>query len=79
MLLPQALIAVLAAGVFKWINERYESSLFGGETKRDTDEIVWLFRATGVLAFIGCIVTRFFGETRWEGSVRKRLNVKRWI
>ncbi|GAA5971975.1 hypothetical protein JCM3765_000616, partial [Sporobolomyces pararoseus] len=79
MLLPQALIAILAAAAFKFVNARFDSSLFGGETKRDTDEIVWLFRATGILAFIGSIVTRFFGETRWEGSVRKRLNVKRWI
>ncbi|GAA5998374.1 hypothetical protein JCM5350_005881 [Sporobolomyces pararoseus] len=79
MLLPQALVAILAAAAFKFVNARFDSSLFGGETKRDTDEIVWLFRATGILAFIGSVVTRFFGETRWEESVRKRLNVKRWI
>lgn len=79
MLLPQALVAILAAAAFMFVNRRFDSALFGGETKRDTDGIVWLFRATGVLAFVGSIVTRFFGETRWEESVRKRLNVKRWI
>ncbi|GAA5911919.1 uncharacterized protein JCM6883_000734 [Sporobolomyces salmoneus] len=79
MLLPQMLIALLAAGAFKFVNDHFDAKIFDGETKRDTMEIVWLFRATGALAFVGCVVTRFFGETRWEQSVRKRLNVKRWI
>jgi len=79
MLLPQALIALLAAAAFKFVNERFNAEELGGETKRDTDEIVWLFRATGVLALIGSLITRFIGETRWEKSVRKKLNVRRWI
>ncbi|GAA6018008.1 hypothetical protein JCM11491_000029 [Sporobolomyces phaffii] len=79
MLVPQIVIATAAAAAFKFVNARYDAAAFGGETKRDTDEIVWLFRATGVLALGGCVVTRFFGETRWEETVRNRLNVKRWI
>jgi len=79
MLLPQALIALLAAAAFKFVNERFDAEELGGETKRDTDEIVWLFRATGVLALIGSLITRFIGETRWEKSVREKLNVRRWI
>lgn len=79
MLLPQALIALLAAAAFKFVNERFDAEELGGETERDTDEIVRLFRATGVLALIGSLITRFIGETRWEKSVRKKLNVRRWI